>query len=78
MHKCPECGQEMAMEEKEFSPDMEDSMDDEASLKTSVLDELQEMLSGGLEEKLKSKKKPAMMSVEIASMKPKEDEEDYE
>jgi len=76
MHKCPECGYvQKEVEGFDFDKQVDSEMDDDAQLKTDVLSELQEMLSGSLENKLKSKK-PSMMSVEIESLKPKDEEEE--
>lgn len=84
MHKCPECGYDMAEEKSEGSFSLDDG-DKEASAKGEILDELMEMLDGGLSDKLKSKK-PSITSVEVIEAKPKkslftrpddEDEEEF-
>jgi hypothetical protein len=87
MHKCPECGYKMS-EEKSFGHERGDDSfgiegDEEASIKDSVLAELMDVMEESLGSKLKEKK-PAAMSVEAISIKPKkkmfsedEDEEEF-
>lgn len=84
MKSCPKCGCSLSPEKPsvEVSPDQNESneeMDEESSIKTSILDELLGVLDDSTASQFAASKpsgKPKAVSIEIVSAKEDEEEED--
>lgn len=74
MKNCPKCGCDLQEMKEQKMPEMM-AGDDDAKAKDEVLAELIEMMQGSLGKKLG---KPAAISVEMTSVKPKKDDDEEE